>query len=114
MKNGWYLLRFKTGNDYGDGMLIFEDGIISGADQSAVRFDGTYGPEGDNIHAVIKVTYPPGVMSVFGIANPYEWSLDFAIVLDPKVDHGHMVVKTPTGHNIGVEYRFLRTLPLAT
>lgn len=114
MKNGMYGLRFKTGQDEGEGLLTFEDGVIYGVDAAGVLFDGTYGPsESGMIDATIKVTYPPGVQSVFGIAHPYEWAIDFSIRLDPKTDHGRVVVKTPTNHTIHVEYRFMRPLPLA-
>lgn len=114
MKNGMYSLQFSTAHDRGVGMLTFEDGVIYGVDEAGVLFDGTYGPVDNGlIEAVIKVTYPPGVQSVFGIANPYQWAIDFSLRLDPKNDHGNIVVKTPTNHTIHVSYRLMRPLPLA-
>jgi hypothetical protein len=114
MKNGMYSLAFRSGGTEGIGLLTFEDGTIYGVDAMGVLFDGSYAAnDSGSVDATVKVTYPPGVVSVFGVSNPYSWAIDFNLKLDPTVDVGRVALKTPTNHVIDVEYRFMRALPQA-
>ena len=50
---------------------------------------------------------------VFGIVNPYEWSIDVQASFDPSHDRGTLPVHTSLGAALAAEYTFLRTLPEA-
>ena len=94
MKNGMYVIGFEGAI----GILTFEDGVVYGVDQAGVKFDGGYVVEGSGmVRVTIKVTYPPYVSTIFGVTNPYEWSIDVAALLDPAQDFGETSVETSIG-----------------
>ena len=115
MKNGMYGITFQSNNDHGVGVLTFEDGVIYGVDEARVKYDGDYSINETTGMADVrlKVTYPPHVRAVFGVQNPYEWSIDVTAVLDPKKDQGDLVVKTSVGKSLRAQYQFMRPLPVA-
>ena len=78
-------------------MLVFDTGRVFGTDTTGARYDGGYLYNGVNNSAdvKIKVTFPPNVMAVFGIANPYEWSIDITATFNPKLDTGPIRLRNP-------------------
>jgi hypothetical protein len=58
------------------GVLIFDAG----------QYDGEYVFHENTGVAdiIVKVTFPPSVVSVFGISNPYEWAIDVSSSFNPK------------------------------
>lgn len=115
MKNGMYGIWFQSGQSQGTGVLTFEDGIVYGIDVAGVRYDGDYVVDDINGLAMtrLKVTYPPNVQSVFGVTNPYEWSIDVLAAIDPRKDAGETVVRTSVGLELTAQYRYMRPLPMA-
>ena len=115
MRDGIFGIRFQGQVSGGVGVLIFDNGRVYGADEARVRYDGEYlFDESSGVANVkIKVTFPPNVRSVFGVANPYEWAFDIETSFNPKQDTGSLAVKTSFGRQIAAQYFFLRSLPEA-
>jgi hypothetical protein len=113
MRDGIFGITFQGQNGSGMGMLIFDAGKIYGTDSEGARYDGTYTYRENTATAdiVLKVTFPPGITSVFGICNPYEWSIDVSTGFDPKQNSGALTVKTSLGKAIDAQFKYLRPLP---
>jgi transcriptional regulator with XRE-family HTH domain len=118
MKEGMYQIQFHADNDpgkWGVGSLIFESGRIYGADAGGAKYDGEYetSPNPELVDVKIRVTFPANGMSIFGIANPYEWSLGIRTQLDRRKDSGIVQVQTDVGPAFA-NYLFVRSIPEAT
>ncbi len=115
MKNGMYGITFQSEHDSGSGILTFEEGLVYGVDVAGVKYDGDYViDEGSGLAIVrLKVTYPANVMSVFGVKNPYEWSIEVVATIDPKKDAGEADIRTSIGQSLKAQYRYMRSLPIA-
>lgn len=113
MRDGMFEVHYQTGHDAGVCVLVFDAGKVYGTDSQRVRYDGEYmfDEATGKTNAKLKVTFPPDVMSVFGISNPYEWAIDVTTSFDPRVDAGALVVTTSLGQPLNARYRFLRALP---
>src|ERR1700741_1487993 len=85
MRDGMFGVTFQGQQGAGMGMLIFDEGKVYGTDSEGARYDGSYiyRESTGRVDVVVKVTFPPDVPSVFGISNPYEWSIDVSTSLDP-------------------------------
>lgn len=115
MREGMYGITFQSSEGEGVAVLVFENGRIYGADSRSVTYDGSYtfDPVAGLVDAVIKITFPPDVMSVFGVSNPYEWSFDVNTKFDPEPGSGNMEVKSSLGDEIDAQFIYLRKLPTA-
>ena len=115
MRDGIFGIRFQGQQGVGVGVLIFDNGRVYGTDTEGVRYDGEYlyNEISGLAEVKLKITFPPNVVSIFGISNPYEWSFDVTTSVNPKVDSGPVAVKSSLGRPINAEYKFLRTLPEA-
>lgn len=115
MRNGMYGIYFKIGTHPGQsgvGMLNFEDGVIYGVDEARVRYDGGYTINAQGqAEILLKVTYPPNVIAIFGTSNPYEWSIEVQAIIDPNKEEGDMFARTSLGQIIPAHYTFMRPLP---
>jgi hypothetical protein len=113
MRDGMFGISFEGQHGAGDGVLVFDAGKIYGTDTEGVRFDGEYEfDEGTGrVHAKLKVTFPANVHSVFGVENPYEWSMDVTTSFDPRIDSGPLPVTTSLHQPLKAQYRYLRALP---
>lgn len=115
MRDGMFGISFQGPHGAGAAVLIFDAGQIYGTDTEGVRYDGEYvfDEPTRRANAKIKVTFPPNVVAVFGISNPYEWAIDVTTSFDPRVDAGRLIVTTSLGQPLDAQYRFLRALPNA-
>jgi hypothetical protein len=115
MRDGMFGITFHGQADSGYGLLVLEAGRVYGVDVAGVRYDGQYEFDADagRVHAVVKVTFPPHVKSVFGISNPYEWAIDVTASFDPRRDAGEVDVKTSLGKALRAEFQYMRALPEA-
>ena len=115
MREGMYGLSFESTHGAGQGVLVFEGGKIYGADGARGKFDGsyTYDPVTELADVQVKVTIPPNVQSVFGVANPYEWAFDVSAKFAPGEEEGKIQLKLSLGPVISARYIFLRALPTA-
>lgn len=113
MREGMYGITFTGQESSGMGMIVLQDGRVTGVDALAVRFDGTYdfNDESGLANLMVKVTFPPNVRSVIGIHHPYEWSFDVTAKIDPKKEVGDLELKTSFGAQISAQYTYLRSIP---
>jgi hypothetical protein len=115
MRDGIFGITFKGQVGAGLGVLIFEDGRVYGTDSEGARFDGEYvfHEDAGRADVVVKATFPPNVMTVFGIANPYEWAIDVSTTFDPNQGSGPLMLKTSLGSPLEAHMKYLRPLPNA-
>ena len=115
MRDGMYRVRFQSPTDSGDGVLVFDAGRVWGTDVGSARYDGEYlvNERTGKADVRLKVTFPANGMSVFGIQNPYEWSIDVTTTLDPQHPRGQLSVQTSLQQSLSAEYEFMRALPEA-
>jgi helix-turn-helix protein len=115
MRDGMFGITFQGQQGAGMGVLVFENGRVYGTDTEGVRYDGEYqfSESSGLVDVKIKVTFPPNVRSVFGVANPYEWAFDVTTKFDPKQNSGNLAVGTSIGQQIEARYVYLRSLPEA-
>jgi hypothetical protein len=103
MRDGIYRIIFRGETNgqaiIGDGVLIFENGGVYGWDTAGVLYDGDY--EYNEISGMadvkLKVTFPPNVKAVFGISNPYEWSIDVTATVKPMQQSGVIASRLRSG-----------------
>jgi hypothetical protein len=115
MRDGMFGITFQGQHGKGMGVLIFDSGKVYGTDEAAVRYDGDYifDEASGLVEVKVKVTYPPNVRAVQGIANPYEWSIIVETKFDPRQNSGALKLKTSLGQPLSAQYVFLRSLPEA-
>jgi hypothetical protein len=115
MRDGMYAVQYQSGADRGYATMVLEGGRAYGADPVGGKYDGHYGyDEATGMARVqLKVTFPPGVAAVFAPAQPFEWSVDMAGDVDPRLDRGYIEFTTALGPKIQAQYQFLRELPTA-
>ena len=113
MRDGMFGIKFQGNESSGVGLLIFDNGRVYGTDEAGVRYDGGYvlNEKTGLADVSIRVTFPKNVRSVFGISNPYEWTIDVTTSLNTGQDSGALSVKTSLGNMIHAQYFFLRSLP---
>jgi hypothetical protein len=113
MRDGMFGISFQGQHGVGMGMLIFDAGKVYGTDVEGVRYDGEYvfNEKTGKADVKLKVTFPPNVVAVFGISNPYEWAFDVTTSFDPKIKSGQLAVQTSIGQPLNAQYVFLRSLP---
>jgi T3SS negative regulator,GrlR len=85
MRDGMFGITFQEQQSVGMGVLIFDAGRIYGTDGGA-RYDGEYVfHENTGVaDSIVRVTFPPSVVSVFEISHPYEWAIDVSSSFNPK------------------------------
>jgi hypothetical protein len=119
MRDGMFGISFQGQQGVGTGVLVFDAGKVygadSGVDTEGARYDGEYVfNEGTGkVDVKLKVTFPPHVVSIFGISNPYEWAFDATTSFDPRVNSGPLAMKPSIGHPLNAQYVYLRALPEA-
>jgi hypothetical protein len=115
MKDGIYQVRFQGQAGAGMAMLVFDGGQIYGTDTEAGKYDGTYifQPATGQVDAKVKVTFPPNVISVFGMQHPFEWAFEVETTFNGKAEKGVLALKNSLGAPIQAQYAFMRTLPQA-
>ena len=78
--DGFYQISFRGAADWGIGLLIFNNGAITGVDVGGALYDGSYYCSDAIIHSKIKLTVPPGVSLVQGVpAQKTEYAIDFSV-----------------------------------
>ncbi len=94
-------------------MLVFQDGVIAGADAGDSQYDGEYrlAPDHENIIGSIKITIPAGVPTITGVLSaerPFTFDVPFRfpIELDPDTVYR---IETPTGP-VNAKFKKLRVL----
>lgn len=113
MRDGMFGITFQGQQGAGMGVLVFDAGKVYGTDTQGVRYDGEYvfNEKIGKADVKLKVTFPPNVVAVFGISNPYEWAFDVTTSFDPRVSSGQLAVKTSIGKPLNAQFVYLRALP---
>ena len=117
MRDGMYLVTYQTmnvaDNNAGFAFLTLDAGKVFGADPVGGKYDGEYlfDEQTGDAELRLKVTFPPNVPAVFGVCNPYEWSIQVALTIHSDLESGATVVQTFVGGPIQVQYKFMRALP---
>lgn len=112
MFDGIYKITFRGAADWGMGVLILKDGIVTGADVAGALYDGTYLEHSDSISVKINLTVPPGVTLVMGTPpQSKEYSFQFDISLSKKsIETSQTIlVQLPQGP-VNVIFQLLRNL----
>jgi hypothetical protein len=111
MKEGLYAFQFVTDIDCGVGTVIFENGIVYGGDIGGGRYKGSFfcNPENGLTNVKMKVTIPANIMTVMGIANPYEWSFDIFFSFPSQADE-HKVEIIALNRKINAVITYLQPL----
>ncbi len=97
--NGFYSVYFTGTSGSGFGLLALKDGVIVGVDVTGGKFDGQYQVAGDHIEGGLRVSLPPGVISITGHpAGPQGLVLEYPLRLPINLGEGHtMPMPTPYG-----------------
>lgn len=115
MRDGMYGVGYASGADAGFGFIILDTGRAYGADPLGGKYDGDYiyNEKTGMAELHLKLTFPPNVKAVFGICNPYEWSVNVTAEIDPRFEKGNTRILTSFGKHIDAHYSYLRGLPEA-
>lgn len=115
MRDGMFAVNFQGPSGAGTAVLVFEEGRVYGFDAMKVRYDGVYvfDERTGLVEATVKVTFPSNVLSVYGIMNPYEWSIDVTATFDPRTDDGPFTASTSVGVPLTAQFTYMRALPEA-
>lgn len=92
---------YMTGVDgQGFAMLVFQNGILTGADPMGVRFDGIYDQDDDGVlTGSVRVTVPAGGTVIQGTsAGPAGLHYDVPLILRPEDAAADFIsITTPLG-----------------
>ena len=119
MRDGMYSIQYSSpdvGHAIGGfGFVIFDSGKVFGGDPFGAVYNGEYSYDEARAleNVTLKLTFAAGANAVFGVTNPYEWSIDATATMDPHVDVGTTMLTTSLRQTISAEYRFIRSLPVA-
>jgi len=98
--NGIYSITFRGAADWGMGLLVFLNGVISGVDVGGAIYDGTYVDDGQEISTKMILTVPPGVMLVQGTpprATEFKIPFELKISKDAIENSSPVLVNLPPG-----------------
>jgi hypothetical protein len=70
-REGFWLVRYIGAADWGFGILVFDTGMVVGADVAGGRYDGTYEyyPKTEMLDIDVTVKIPPNVRTVQGVVS---------------------------------------------
>ncbi len=109
--NGIYVMYFTGATGSGHGLLLLQNGTITGADAAGVTYDGTYRLEGDNLVGTLKMIVPAGTSLVTGAAaGSSPLTFDIPLTLPSNFADGMpRILSMPTGP-VNIIFRRLRDL----
>jgi len=112
MSQGIYTITFRGASDWGIGMLVLQNGNITGADVGGATYDGTYTDNGDSIFFKAIMTVPPGVSLVQGTRPmPTTYTVPFEAEIKKNIitTGEPVLINLPPGP-VNVIFKKLRTL----
>jgi hypothetical protein len=112
MLDGIYSLMFRGHAGFGAGMIILQNGVITGADAQGALYDGSYVELGTDLRMDFTITVPPGVTLVQGTpAKPEQYTIsDRTIFPRRALDSGEPVLMDLPPGPVNVIFRRLRAL----
>lgn len=85
MFDGIYQITFRGAADWGMGILILKNGVVTGADVGGVLYDGNYMEKDRNLEVNLILTVPPGVTLVMGTQpQSKEYNFPFKLSLSEQ------------------------------
>lgn len=112
MIDGIYSITFRGAADWGIGLLILQNGVITGVDVGGVQYDGVFSEEASSIKIDLTLTVPPGVSLVQGTpAQPTEFTVSISDSLPVSAldSNQPVTLKMPIGP-VNVIFQRLRVL----
>src|SRR5688572_28877437 len=110
--DGIFSITFRGATDWGQGILLFQNGIIVGADTGAVLYDGTYKEDEFTVHVQMTMTVPAGGQLVQGTPIlPHAYKIDFKTILTKKdvFESNPILIDLPPGP-VNIIFKLLRQL----
>ena len=104
MKNGYYEIRFSAPQGQGYAFIVLNEGVLTGADQELVLFDGTYE---DTKGEAIATPPEGGTILVTGTRQIIPFKIEFTF---PMPGDNKFRLEVPGGTVSGT-MRFMRELP---
>jgi hypothetical protein len=112
MLDGIYSITFRGRADWGSGLLVLRNGVITGADAAGALYDGCYKERGSDVDVKLTLTVPPGVTLVQGtVAQPKEYSISSQWTVSTRavLEEKPILLEFPPGP-VNVIFRRLRVL----
>ena len=112
MLDGIFSITFRGRADWGTGLLILQNGVITGADASGALYDGSYQERGPDVDVKLTLTVPPGVTLVQGTAaQPKQYSISSETTLPIRevLEEKAILLEFPPGP-VNVIFRRLRAI----
>jgi hypothetical protein len=112
MLDGIYSITFRGRADWGMGLLILQNGVITGADAAGALYDGSYQERGPDVDVKLTLTVPPGVTLVQGTApQPKQYSVSSQTTLPIRamLEGKPILMDLPPGP-VNVIFRRLRAI----
>jgi hypothetical protein len=112
MLDGIYSIIFRGRADWGTGMIILQNGVITGADAQGALYDGSYAELGTDLRVDFTMTVPPGVTLVQGTpARPEQYMISARTIFPKRaLDSGEPVLMDLPPGPVNVIFRRLRAL----
>ena|SRR5438309_2277084 len=114
MTDGFYAIYYTGKSSSGLGMLVFNKGIIAGADAAGILYDGVYttNQDKDILEGTIKMTIPPGISLVTGApVSQHSYILEFPISLPLDLSQQEPLrIEIPTGP-VNIIFKKIRDFP---
>ena len=114
MTDGFYAIYYTGKSSSGFGVMVFNKGIIAGADAAGIFYDGVYSTNQDKeiLEGMIKMTIPPGVSLVTGApVSQHSYVLEFPISLPLDLSQQEPFrIEIPTGP-VNINIKKIRDFP---
>lgn len=110
--DGIYLITFRGAADWGIGMLVLQNGVVTGADAAGVLYDGDYEAQGSLVNIELRLTVPAGVSLVQGTpVQPKTYTVPAKISVDRNAFDSQetVLLELPPGP-VNVIFQRLRSL----
>lgn len=109
--DGIYEIRFRGAVSWGVGILVFQNGKITGSDVGGAIYDGTFTSDDKKIHASIVLTVPPGGILVQGtVPLPFEQKIPFNVSINKSsIESGETVLLNLPPGPVNVIFKRLRS-----
>ena len=113
MIEGIYHVTFRGHADWGMGVVVFQKGMIAGADAAGAIYDGHYVENPDAIDLQVTLTVPPGATLVTGTPpQPRAFKFEIKASIPTRNLETGEYVTVDTGFGpVNVIFRKLRDLP---
>jgi hypothetical protein len=112
MLDGIYSIVYRGRVDWGTGMIILQNGVITGADAQGGLYDGSYVELGPDLRLDFTITVPPGVTLVQGTpAKPEQCTISARTIFSRSaLDSGEPVLMDLPPGPVNVISRRVRAL----